>query len=412
MGCVCPLGHELGTLTLRLKEGASGIVSVSDRLHPEIPSRVAGVIPELPLDAYIPPKEQRRMDRFIQIGLIAGVKAWEDSGLTSETMGDPGRIGVIAGVGMGGIPFLVEQQKILESSGPRRVSPFLIPAIIPNLVSGFISMRLGLKGVNYALVSACASSAHALGEGLNKIRWGEADVILAGGAESLIMDLTMAGFCSMKALSTKFNDQPPRASRPFDQLRDGFVMAEGGSFVVLESERSARKRGAKIYAEVLGYGATADAYHISLPAPEGEGGERSMRLAIEDAGIPIGSIGYVNAHGTSTPAGDELEVSAISRVMGSHVSEVFVSSTKSMTGHMLGAAGSSEIIFSILAIRDGFYPPTLNLEDPVSSYGLNWVGPKPVPAQSTCFLKNSFGFGGTNASLVLKVFQTSRDVGL
>lgn len=403
MGCTTPLGNTLEETTTSLREGRSGIVDFSAHLHPDMPSRIAGVIRNAPIDAYVPAREQRRMDRFIQIGMVAGIQAWEQAKFLPDQLPvDVNRVGVISGVGMGGIPGVCEQHDVLKKSGPRRITPFFIPMIIPNLLSGFLGMRLGLKGPGFAVVSACASSAHAIGEAFVKIRDGYCDVMLAGGSESLLVDLTFAGFCSMKALSTRYNATPQKASRPFDKDRDGFVMAEGAAFVVLESEESVAARGVTPVAEVIGYGASSDAHHITQPAPEGEGGERAMRAALADGGISADQINYVNTHGTSTPVGDELELLAISKVMGDHAKHVKVSSTKSMTGHMLGAAGAGELIFSILCMNKGFLPPNLNLENPENAYGLDLMGSQAQDVSVTTVLSNSFGFGGTNASLIIR----------
>jgi 3-oxoacyl-[acyl-carrier-protein] synthase II len=403
MGSVTPIGHALEDTLTSLREARSGVVSIHDRLHPEIPSRIAGAIQNAPIDDYVSPREQRRMDRFCQLGMVAGVKAWEHAGIKTEDLPDKGEnVGVLAGIGMGGVPYLLGQQDLLRKSGPRRVSPLMIPIIIPNIMCAFLSMRLGLKGVGISVVSACASSAHAIGEAFQKIQGGHNDVILTGGTEAVICDLTIAGFCNMKALSTGYNETPTKASRPFDEARDGFVMAEGAAFLVLESEAHMEKRGATPVAEVVGYGASQDAHHITQPAPEGEGGKRAMDHAFQTSGIEKEQVTYVNAHGTSTPVGDELELLAISKVMGEHAKNVKVSSTKSLTGHMLGAAGAAEAIFSILAMNNNFLPPTLNLDNPVDSCGLNIIGPKPEDIQTDLFMTNSFGFGGTNASLLIK----------
>lgn len=403
MGIVSPIGNTLEETTRALKEGRSGIVNISDQLHPDIPSKVGGSVKNLPIDQYVPAREQRRMERFVQLGMVAGLQAWQQSGLTLDQLPDrASNVGVYTGIGMGGIPELCRQEDLLRQSGPRRVSPLLIPMIIPNILNAFLSMRLGLKGPGFTVVSACASSAHALGEAFVKIRDGYADVILAGGSEAVFCDLTFSGFCNMKALSTGFNDQPTRASRPFEKNRDGFVMAEGAAFVVVESESFLHARRGKPTAEIVGYGASSDAYHITQPAPEGEGGERAMRQAFLDAEVPVTDVTYVNAHGTSTPVGDELELQAISRVMGSHAKNVMVSSTKSLTGHMLGAAGAAEVIYSVLAMNHHFLPPNLNLEDPIDSYGLQLIGTRVVEKPIQTFLSNSFGFGGTNASLIVR----------
>ncbi len=403
MGCATPIGCTLSDVTQSLKQGRSGITCFDESFAPDIASRVVGQILDLPIDEYIPPKEQRRMDRFIHLAMVAGLKAWADADLDKLNGDAAHRTGVITGIGVGGIGAISRQQTVLEQRGAKRVNPFLIPMCIPNLASGHLGIRLGIQGPNLAIASACASGSHAIGEAFYKIQSGQLDRVLVGGCEAVLVPISVAGFANMRALSTRYNKEPERASRPFDRDRDGFVIAEGAGYVVLESQTHAEARQAKGYGEILGYGSTSDAYHVALPAPEGKGGEQAMRMALKDAQLSPEQIGYVNAHGTSTPAGDELELMAISRVLGDRAKHTYVSSTKSLTGHMLGAAGSCEMIFSLLAIREGFYPPTLNLENPVDSYGLSLVGRDPVPAdRSKAFMTNSFGFGGTNAVLVVR----------
>jgi 3-oxoacyl-[acyl-carrier-protein] synthase II len=329
--------------------------------------------------------------------------AYDDSGL-KVTDENRERIGIVVGTGMGGLPTLEEVHKILLEKGPGRISAFFIPSIITNLASGQISMRFGMKGPNSCVCTACATGNHAIGDSLRIIQRGEADVMLAGGSEAVITPLTIGGFCAMKALSTR-NEEPARASRPFDKDRDGFVMGEGAGLMVLESLAHAQRRGAKIYAEIVGYGMSADAYHITLPAPEGEGAARSMRLALKDAGADPSQIDYINAHGTSTPAGDVNETLAIKTVFNEHARKLAVSSTKSMTGHLLGAAGGVESVITVLALSHGILPPTINYEVPDPDCDLDYVPNVARRAEVRYALTNSFGFGGTNATLVFKKFE-------
>jgi 3-oxoacyl-[acyl-carrier-protein] synthase II len=329
--------------------------------------------------------------------------AYDDSGL-KVTDEDRERVGVFVGTGMGGIPALEESHNILLEKGPGRVSAFFIPSIITNLASGQISMRFGMKGPNLCVSTACASGNHAIGDSFRIIQRGEADVMLAGGTEAVITPLTIGGFCSMKALSTR-NDEPTRASRPFDKDRDGFVMGEGSGLMVLEELEHAKRRNAKIYAEIVGYGMSADAYHITQPAPEGEGAVRSMRLALKDAKLTPSQVGYINAHGTSTPVGDVNETLAIKTVFGEHARTVAVSSTKSMTGHLLGAAGGVESVITILTLVHGILPPTINYETPDPECDLDYVPNTARRAEVRYALTNSFGFGGTNASLLFKKYE-------
>jgi 3-oxoacyl-[acyl-carrier-protein] synthase II len=351
-------------------------------------------------DTVVAPKDRRRMDEFIVFGLAAAEEAVQDSGWAPETDEDRERTGVMIGSGIGGLKGIAEGALVLEKSGPRRLSPFFIPANLINLVSGHVSIRHGFKGPNHAVVTACSTGAHAIGDASRLIAFGDADVMVAGGAESAVCRLGIAGFCSARALSTGFNDRPSEASRPWDRDRDGFVMGEGAGCVVLEEYEHAKARGATIYAEVKGYGLSGDAYHITAPAEDGDGGFRAMKAALRNSGLNIEDIDYINAHGTSTPLGDEIEHGAVKRLFGAHARSVSMSSTKSAIGHLLGAAGSVEAIYSILAIRDGVVPPTLNLENPSDGCDMDLVPKQAKERTVRHALSNSFGFGGTNASLI------------
>lgn len=350
------------------------------------------------------PKEARKVGRFTHFAVSAGLEAYIDSGLNDvRAKIAPDRIGVNIGVGMGGLPEIESVHQDLLNKGYRRVTPFLIPQIIPNLASGQLSIMLGLQGPNLCNITACSSSAHSIGESYHIIKRGDADVMLTGGAESVISPLGIGGFAAMRALSTR-NDDPEHASRPFDVDRDGFVMGEGAAALILEDYEFAKKRGARIYGEVVGYGLSGDAYHMTLPAPEGAGGFRAMRMALQNSGVPAEKIGYINAHGTSTPAGDTEEIKAIAKLFPNGPKHLTVSSTKSMTGHLLGAAGAVEAVFSVLAIQEGVAPPTMNLEklDPAcAETGLDFAANRPVEKKIDYALSNSFGFGGTNACLIL-----------
>ncbi len=354
-------------------------------------------------DDFITPKEQRRIEDFIVFGIAAAQMAVDDCGLKFETEEDQERAGVLIGSGIGGLDGIAKQTLVLHEQGVRRVSPFFITSSLINLVSGQVSIRFGLKGPNHAVVTACASGAHAIGDAARMIALGDADVMVAGGAESAICPIGYAGFCATKALTTHFNDNPAAASRPYDRDRDGFLMGEGAGVVILEEYEKAKARGAKMYAEIVGYGLSGDAYHITAPAEDGSGGYRAMKMALQRAGLKPTDIDYVNAHGTSTPLGDEIELRAVERLFGGEGAEKLVmSSTKSSIGHLLGAAGAVEAIFSILAIRDGICPPTLNLDNPSVETRINLAPKAPVKKTVNVALSNSFGFGGTNASLVVR----------
>jgi 3-oxoacyl-[acyl-carrier-protein] synthase II len=351
-------------------------------------------------DDWMEPKEQRKVDDFILYGMAAAVQAVKDSGWAPQTTEDFERTGVMIGSGIGGLQSIAETAVLIKERGPKRVSPFFIPGALINLISGQVSIRFGFKGPNHAVVTACSTGAHAIGDAARLIQWGDADVMLAGGAESPISEIGIAGFNACKALSTKRADDPTKASRPYDGDRDGFVMGEGAGVVVLEEYEHAKARGARIYAEVLGYGLSGDAYHITAPSESGEGGERSMRAALKRAGLEPSAVDYINAHGTSTMA-DTIELGAVERLMGDAASKATMSSTKSAIGHLLGAAGAVEAIFCVLALRDQIAPPTINLDNPAVAPKLDLAPHKAVKREINVALSNSFGFGGTNASLVL-----------
>lgn len=408
LGMVTPLGSGVETVWRRLLAGRSGIRRIEHFDVSDLPAKIAGMVPkgdgegDFQATSAMDPKELRRNDEFIVFGVAAAAEALGDSGFEPGDEGERERAGVMMGSGIGGINAIAESALVLEKSGPRRISPFFIPSALINLASGQISIRFGLKGPNHAVVTACSTGAHAIGDAARLIALDEADVMVAGGCEAAVGRLAIAGFASARALSTGFNETPERASRPYDRDRDGFVIAEGSGAVVLEELEHARRRGAKIYAEVKGYGLSGDAYHVTAPAPGGEGGYRSMRAALKNAGVEPSDIDYINAHGTSTPLGDELELGAVRRLFGEAVAGVSMSSTKSAIGHLLGAAGAVEAIFCTLAIRDQVVPPTLNLDHP--SEGCGGVDLVPHEARRRrvrAALSNSFGFGGTNASLVL-----------
>ena len=407
MGLVTPLGIGLDQVWRRLLAGESGIGSIQSFDVSDLPSRVAGQVPRgdrasglFNADDWVPPKDHRKMDEFIIFAMGAAVQAVEDSGWQPESEEECERTGVMIGSGIGGLPGIAEAAITLQERGPRRISPFFIPASLINLASGNVSIRYGFKGPNHAVVTACSTGAHAIGDAARLIMLDDADVMVCGGTEAAICRLGLAGFAAARALSTNFNDDPPRASRPWDQSRDGFVMGEGAGILVLEEYEHAKARDAKIYAEVLGYGMSGDAYHLTAPAEDGNGAFRSMRNALKSAHLAPDSIDYINAHGTSTPLGDEIELGAVKRLFGDHAYRLAMSSTKSAIGHLLGAAGSVEAIFSILAMRDGVIPPTLNLDNPSPSCDIDLVPKVAQERRVKYVLSNSFGFGGTNASLI------------
>ena len=401
LGLVTPLGTGIEVNWESLVAGRSGVGPITRFDASQLPARVAGEVRGFESERFIERKDLKKMDIFIQYAVGAAQLAVEDAGLAVPLV-EPERVGVIVGVGIGGISSVEETYLNLQTQGVRRVSPFLIPRIIPNMASGQIAMRVGARGPNYATTSACASGAHAIGEALVLIRDGRQDVMLAGGAEAPVCLLAVGGFSSMRALATNFNDEPARASRPFDARRDGFVIAEGAGVLVLEELEHARRRGAPVYAEVVGYGATCDAYHMTQPAPEGVGAAECMAHALDDAGLSPADVGYINAHGTGTPFNDEAETLAVKRVFGEYAARVPVSSTKSMTGHLLGAAGTIEAAYTVLALAHGVLPPTINLDEPGPGCDLDYVPHTARRVQIDAALSNSFGFGGTNAVLVVR----------
>ena len=403
MGVVAPNGIGIESFWRSIIGGVSGVGPITRFDASRHDARIAGEVKGFDPLQWLEKKEVRKMDLFIQYAVAAAQMAYDDSGL-KVTDENRERVGIVVGTGMGGLPNLEEVHKIMLEKGPGRISAFFIPSIITNLASGQISMRFGMKGPNSCVCTACATGNHAIGDSLRIIQRGEADVMLAGGSEAVITPLTIGGFCAMKALSTR-NDEPTRASRPFDKDRDGFVMSEGAGLMVLESLTHAKRRGAKIYAEIVGYGMSADAYHITLPAPEGEGAARAMRLALKDAGVAPSQVDYINAHGTSTPAGDVNETLAIKTVFNEHARKLAVSSTKSMTGHLLGAAGGVESVITVLALYHGILPPTINYEKPDPECDLDYIPNVARHAEVRHAMTNSFGFGGTNATLVLKKFE-------
>jgi len=407
IGLATPLGVGTETVWNRLIEGRSGIGGIQAFDVSDLPAKIAGQVPrgetksgEFNADDWVPPKEQRKMDPFIVFALCAAEQAVSDSGWRPDDPEELERTGVMIGSGIGGLPGITEGALTLHERGPRRLSPFFIPSNLINLASGHVSIRYGFCGPNHAVVTACASGAHAIGDAARLIQLEDADVMVCGGAEAAICRLGIAGFAAARALSTGFNDEPHRASRPWDKRRDGFVMGEGAGILVLEELEHAKRRGAKIYAEVVGYGLSGDAHHITAPADDGSGALRAMRNALKRSGLAAESIDYVNAHGTSTPLGDEIELGAIKRLFGDHAYKLSMSSTKSAIGHLLGAAGSVEAIFCILAMRDGIVPPTLNLEDPSEGCDIDLVPLRAKERKVRYALSNSFGFGGTNASLI------------
>ena len=398
IGMVTPIGLTAEESWKNAVAGQSGIDAITLFDAAPFDVKFAGEVKGFDPNLWVEKKEQKKMDRFIHFSMAAAEMAIRDSGIS---FGDAllNRTGAIVGVGMGGLPGIEAQHSVLQERGPFRISPFFIPSVISNLAAGQITIKYGFKGPNFSVTSACATGAHSIGESAHYIRRGDCDVMIAGGAESTICPLAIGGFSAMRALSTR-NEQPKMASRPFDKDRDGFVLAEGAAIVVLEDYEHAARRGARIYAEVAGYGVSSDAYHMTNPAPGGAGAAAAVKMAMRDAGLNPGEIQYVNAHGTSTPVGDELESQALRRVFGEHAQKLWVSSTKSMTGHTLGAAGAIESVFSILSLRDNVAPPTINLENPSESCDLDYVPMAAREGRFSAVLNNSFGFGGTNASLI------------
>lgn len=408
LGMVTPLGCGVEPTWRRILAGESGARKVDTFEVEDLPSKIAGVVPrgngggEFDPDQWMEPKEQRKVDDFIVYAMSAARQALDDSGAAPRTAEEQSRAGVMIGSGIGGIEGIAETAITLKERGPRRVSPFFIPGRLINLAAGYVSIAHGLKGPNHAVVTACSSGAHAIGDAARLIALDDADVMLAGGTESPINRISLAGFAACRALSTGFNDQPTRASRPYDRDRDGFVMGEGSGVVVLEERDRALARGARIYAEVIGYGLSGDAHHITAPSEDGDGAFRCMVMALKRAGVSPTEIDYINAHGTSTPLGDEIELNAVQRLVGNAAGRISMSSTKSSIGHLLGAAGAVEAIFSILAIRDRIAPPTINLDNPSVETPMDLVPHKARPRDIDTVLSNSFGFGGTNASLVFR----------
>jgi 3-oxoacyl-[acyl-carrier-protein] synthase II len=409
LGLVTPLGCGVETSWLRLLEGASGARRIAEFPADDLACQIACFVPrgaqsegKFDPDDWMEVKEQRKVDDFIIYAMGAAEMALRDAGWKADTPEKQERTGVLVGSGIGGLSGIAETSLLLKEKGPRRVSPFFIPGRLINLASGYISIRHGLKGPNHAVVTACSTGAHAIGDAARLIALGDAEVMVAGGTESPICRIAMAGFAACKALSTGFNDRPTKASRPYDKDRDGFVMGEGAGIVVLETLEHAKARGARIYAEVVGYGLSGDAFHITAPAEDGDGAFRCMRAALARAGIGPSDIDYVNAHGTSTPMGDEIELGAVERLFGNSAAGLAMSSTKSATGHLLGAAGAIEAIFSVLAMRDNIAPPTLNLDNPSVATAIDLVPHQPKKREINTVLSNSFGCGGTNASLVLR----------
>src|SRR5215469_388452 len=409
LGMVTPLGCGVEPTWRRLLNGQSGARRIESFDVSDLPAKIGCSIPRgdraegaYNPDQWMEPKEQRKVDEFIAFAMCAARQALDDAGWRPTSYEDCISTGVLIGSGIGGIEGIAETAIVLKERGPRRVSPFFIPGRLINLASGYVSIEFGLKGPNHAVVTACSTGAHAIGDAARMIALGDADVMVAGGTESPLNRLSVAGFAACRALSTSFNETPTRASRPYDRDRDGFVMGEGAGVVVLEDYDHAKRRGARLYAEVIGYGLSGDAFHITAPAPDGDGALRCMKMALHRAGIAPAEIDYINAHGTSTPLGDEIEVNAVQRLVGNAASRISMSSTKSSIGHLLGAAGAVEAIFAVLAIRDQVAPATINLDHPSVETPIDLVPNEPRRRGINVVLSNSFGFGGTNASLVFR----------
>jgi 3-oxoacyl-[acyl-carrier-protein] synthase II len=407
IGIVSPLGVGVDHVWKKLIKGESGISSIQSFDVSDLPAKIAGQVPRgetssgnFNPDDFVTPKDQKKMDDFIVMAMAAADEAVKDAGWEPKTDAERNSTGVMIGSGIGGLNVIYETSLVLNEKGPRRVSPFFIPSALINLASGHVSIKYGFRGPNHSVVTACATGSHAIGDAARMIMLEDADVMVAGGAESTINRLGIAGFAASRALSTSFNDNPPAASRPWDKDRDGFVMGEGAGILVLEEYEHAKARGAKIYAEVMGYGMSGDAHHITAPAEDGNGGFRAMQAALKRAKLNPSDIDYINAHGTSTPLGDEIELGAVKRLFGEHAYQLTMSSTKSAIGHLLGAAGAVEAIFSILALRDQVAPPTLNLDNPSEGCDIDLAPKQAKPRKIRNVLSNSFGFGGTNASLV------------
>ena len=409
LGMVSPLACGVEETWQRLLQGRSGAARIENFETSDLPCKIACQIPRgdgsdgtYNPDQWMDPKDQRRVDEFIVYAMAAARQALDDAGWHPESYEDQAETGVLIGSGIGGIEGIADAALTLRDRGPRKISPFFIPGRLINLASGYVSIEFGLKGPNHSVVTACSTGAHAIGDAARLIALGDAEVMVAGGTESPVNRLSVAGFAACRALSTGFNDEPERASRPYDKDRDGFVMGEGAGIVVLEEYEHARARGAKIYGEVVGYGLSGDAFHITSPSEDGDGAYRCMRAALKRAGLQASDLDYINAHGTSTPLGDELELKAVERLVGNNAEGLAMSSTKSAVGHLLGAAGAVEAIFSLLAMRDNIVPPTLNLDNPSVETKIDLAPKQAKPKQIDVALSNSFGFGGTNASLIFR----------
>ena len=398
LGIVSPIGNTVAEAWKNALAGKSGITRITRFDPSRLASQIAGEVKGFDIAPYMSPKEARRMDTFIHYGMAASLQAWRDSGL-QVTPQNAERVGINYGSGIGGLPLIEAQHTELEQKGPRRISPFFIPGSIINMTAGLLSIEIGAKGPNLAMVTACTTSTHCLGEAMKSIRYGEADVMVAGGSEAVVTELAIGGFAAARALSTR-NDDPATASRPWDKERDGFVLGEGAGAMVLEEYEHAKARGAKIYCELVGYGVSADAFHMTAPSEDGDGAFRCMRNALKDAALEATAVDYINAHGTSTPLGDIAETKAVKRALGAHAARAAVNSTKSMTGHLLGAAGAVEAVFTVLAIRDQVSPPTINLRTPDPECDLDYVPNTARKMPIRVALSNSFGFGGTNGTLV------------
>jgi 3-oxoacyl-[acyl-carrier-protein] synthase II len=412
IGIVTPLGIGVENVWNRLLKAESGIRGVQSCDVTDLPCKIAGEVPrgdtssgKFNADDYVSPKDQKKMDTFIVLAMGAAQQAVEDSGWKPTDEEGQTRTGVLIGSGIGGLQGIYEAAVTLKEKGPRRISPFFIPSCLINLASGHVSIKYGFRGPNHSVVTACATGSHAIGDAGRLIQIGDADVMVAGGTESTVSRLGIAGFCASRALSTGFNDRPTAASRPWDKDRDGFVMGEGAGVVVLEELEHAKARGAKIYAELRGYGLSGDAYHITAPSESGDGGYRCMQMALKRAEMTVEDIDYINAHGTSTPLGDEIELGSVKRLFQDHAYKITMSSTKSAIGHLLGAAGAVEAVFSILALRDQVAPPTLNLDNPSEGCDIDLAPKEAKPRKIRAALSNSFGFGGTNASLIFTPVQ-------
>ena len=401
MGAVTPVGNDVATMWRSLTEGRSGAGPITKFDASTFEVRFACEVKNFDPLQYMDRKEAKRADQFTQYAVAASKQAMEDAGFGNGSGYDPDNTGVIIGSGIGGLKIFEEQHDVYRQRGPSKISPFFIPMFISDIAAGIVSMQFGAKGPNYATVSACATSAHAIGDAFRTIQYGDADVMITGGTEATVTPMAVGGFANMKALSER-NDSPETASRPFDMTRDGFVMGEGGAVLILEELEHAKRRGARIYSEIVGYGATGDAYHLTAPAPNGEGAQRAMKRALRDANLAPADVQYINAHGTSTPANDLNETAAIKAVFGEHAHHVNVSSTKSATGHMLGAAGAVELVISTLAINSGIIPPTINYQTPDPECDLNYTPNKPAERTVDVAISNSVGFGGHNTTLAVK----------